>query len=116
MLIPHRRTFAAVILTTAHSTLPALPASMPALVSDAGSWGTSIPSPDLSRSTRKARGCPSLRDGVDGKRSHDRSACGGSVPGASADVSERLKVRMTLASVRREGMGSRGLVGRVEVE
>jgi len=45
MLIPRRRTFAVVIVTTAHSMLTALPASMPPLVSNAGSRGVSIPSP-----------------------------------------------------------------------
>jgi len=44
-----------------------------------------------------ARGCPSPRAGVDGKRSPE---------GESADVSERVEVRMTGASVRREGVGS----------
>jgi hypothetical protein len=43
--MPRHRTFAVVILTTAHSMLPSLSASMPALVSNAGSRGMSIPSP-----------------------------------------------------------------------
>jgi len=37
MPIPRRRTFAVAIVATAHSMLPALPASMPPLVSNAGS-------------------------------------------------------------------------------
>jgi len=52
------------------------------------------------------RRCPSSRDGVEDKRSPDQYTCGGTVPGESADVSERVKVRMTGASVRREGVGS----------
>jgi hypothetical protein len=42
--MPRRRTFAAVILTYAHSELPALRPSWAALVSYAGSQGMGIPS------------------------------------------------------------------------
>jgi len=39
LLTPRRRTFAVVIVTTAHSMLAALPAAMPPLASNAGSRG-----------------------------------------------------------------------------